>query len=109
MQFLKLKEDKYYDCTGIIENVKNLISSLTIFAQKLTLPRKRNELKPRGKNSIAEMEKRADELDAQIELEQRQLDRERKMGEVDAKPIGDNAAKNRRTSPKNIGPHSANT
>jgi HK97 family phage major capsid protein len=35
------------------------------------------------------MEKRADQLDAQIDLEQRQLDRERKIGEPEAKPLGE--------------------
>ncbi|HOJ78415.1 MAG TPA: phage major capsid protein [Bacillota bacterium] len=54
-----------------------------------TAEKEKRALTQEEKNSIAEMEKRADELDAQIELEQRQLDRERKMGEVDAKPIGE--------------------
>lgn len=40
-------------------------------------------------NSITEMEKRADELDAKIEFEERQLARERKMGEPESKPVGE--------------------
>jgi HK97 family phage major capsid protein len=42
------------------------------------------------RNSIAEMEKRIDQLDGEIELEERQLERERKLGEVGSKPLGEN-------------------
>lgn len=54
-----------------------------------TAETEKRALSQEEKNSVAEMEKRADELDKSIELEQRQLDRERKMGEIDAKPIGE--------------------
>jgi HK97 family phage major capsid protein len=49
----------------------------------------KRDLTQEEKNSIAEMEKRADDIDYKIELESRQKAREDKAKEANAKPIGE--------------------
>jgi HK97 family phage major capsid protein len=46
----------------------------------------KRSLTQEDKNAIAEMEKRSDELDDKIQLEERQLNRERTIGEKDSTP-----------------------
>ena len=74
----------------ILEKRQELNKLVTDIRAKIdTAETEKRALSQEEKNSITEMEKRADELDKSIELEQRQLDRERKMGESGAKPMGE--------------------
>jgi HK97 family phage major capsid protein len=49
----------------------------------------KRDLTQEERNSITDMESRADKLDQQIDFEERQLARERKQGEPNAKPLGE--------------------
>lgn len=74
----------------ILEKRQELNKLVADIRSKMELSEtEKRSLSQEEKNSITEMEKRADELDSQIDMEQRQLDRERKMGEIGSKPQGE--------------------